>query len=122
DHFLGAVPADLVAPLHRAHSAHHRLDRPTEAMGGSDDLVGDFAQRAVALLQHREDRAHSTLASSRSSRTSSPTAPAPSPTIFPSFRSGGGVSAMTSIAPAPACTGLTSSGFFLAAMMPLRAG
>ena len=90
--------------------------------GGRHDLERDFAQSAVALLEHGEDFAHKTFASSRSTRISSGTAPAPSPTILPSLRSGGGVSAMISNEPVPSCTGLTSSGFFLAAMIPFSAG
>src|SRR6266568_3071973 len=92
-----------------------------QALGTGHDLERNLPQRAVTLLQHRQRR-HRTLASSRSSRTSSPTAPAPSPTIFPSLRSGGGDSATTSNVPADAWTGFTSSGFFFAAMMPLSAG
>src|ERR1043166_8645296 len=85
-------------------------------------LLRDLADGAAALLEHREHVAHSTFASSRSSRTSSGTAAAPSPTILPAWRSAGRASDRTSSAPAPGAVGFTSSGFFFAAMIPLSAG
>src|SRR6266571_448118 len=118
---VGAVLAGLVGALNRSCRAYDGFDTATEPLRGRHHLMGDLAQHAIALLQHGERR-HRTFASSRSSRTSSPTAPAPSPTILPALRSGGGVSATTSREPAPGCTGFTSSGFFFAAMMPLSAG
>src|ERR1051325_9016815 len=85
-------------------------------------LLRDLADGAAALLEHREHVAHSTFASSRSSRTSSGTAAAPSPTILPAWRSAGRASDRPSSAPAPGAVGFTSSGFFFAAMIPLSAG
>src|SRR5579859_836488 len=98
------------------------IDLRTDAPRSGRDFERDLTEHAVPLLENREHAAHRTFASSRSSRTSSPTAAGPSPTILPSLRSGGGVSAMISSLPAAACTGFTSSGFFLAAMIPLSAG
>src|SRR6185295_10617425 len=118
---LGALRDGGGASLDAGRATYDRLDRTAEAPRRRHHLERHFPQHAVALLQHGE-RGHRTLASSRSNRTSSPTAPAPSPTIFPSLRSGGGVSATISTAPVPGCTGFTSSGFFFAAMMPLSAG
>src|SRR6266480_3506938 len=118
---LRALRDGAGAPLGSGRPTNDRIDRRAQACRRRHDLVRNLAQGPIALLEHRERR-HKTLASSRSSRTSSATAPAPSPTIFPSFRSGGGVSATTSRTPAPTCTGFTSSGFFFAAMMPLSAG
>src|SRR5207247_10173808 len=81
---VGTESPDLIGSLHCAGTAHDRLDCPAEPLRGGHDFVGDFAERPVALLQYCESRAHNTFASSRRSRTSSATAPAPSPTIFPS--------------------------------------
>src|SRR5439155_509847 len=128
DHSVGAEAAQLLVAPHRARREHQRLDACASAEGVSQPsrtghhFVRDFAQRAVALLQHGEDVAHRTFASSRSSRTSSATAAAPSPTTFPALRSGGGVMARTSRPPAPSDAGFVTSGFFFAAMMPLSAG
>jgi len=128
DHLVGAEGAELIgAPTHRASREHQRVNRAAQripqATRAGHDLVGDLAERAIALLQHREHAAaHRTFASSRSNRTSSGTAAAPSPTIFPSLRSGGGIRARISRPPCPTLVGFVSSGFFFAAMMPLRAG
>src|SRR2546425_13353901 len=114
------------APPHRASREHQRVNRAAQgipqATRAGHDLVGDLAERAIALLQHREHAAHRTFASSRSNRTSSGTAAAPSPTIFPSLRSGGGIRARISRPPCPTVVGFVSSGFFFAAMMPFKAG
>src|SRR5256884_2326668 len=126
DHFVRAVPAHLLRALHGTRRQDQRVYAPAQRVGqparARHDLVGHFAQRAVALLAHREDVTHRTLASSRNRRTSSGTAAGPSPTIFPSLRSGGGVRAKISSPPLPSDTVLTSKGFFFAAMIPLSAG
>src|SRR5439155_5560135 len=126
DHRVGPESAERLGALHRTGADDERLHRPAEGVGqpprAGHHLVGDLAQHAVALLQHREHAAHKTLASSRSSRISSGTAAAPSPTIRPSFLSGGGSIASTSMPPGPKVAGFTSSGFFFAAMMPFNAG
>src|SRR5205823_7134646 len=98
---VGAEFAELVGALHRTTRTYQRLDRAAEPLRGGHHLVGNLPQRAVALLQDCQRGRHSTFASSRSKRTSSGTAPTPSPTILPSFRSGGGMSATTSMVPAP---------------------
>src|SRR5690349_12344211 len=104
--------------VHRATSA----ERVGEPAGASYHLMGHLPKRTVALLEHREDVAHRTFASSRNRRTSSGTAAEPSPMILPACRSGGGVRARISSAPGPGPAGFTSRGFFLAAMIPLSAG
>ena len=109
----------MYAPEGSARTIAERIGQPP---GARHYLVRHLAQRAVSLLEHREDVAHRTLASSRSRRTSSGTAAAPSPTIFPSLRSAGGVRARISSAPGTNAVGFTSSGFFFAAMIPLSAG
>src|SRR5439155_22421587 len=126
DDLVGAVLGKLVGAAHGAGAEHEGLDLPAQPIGEpastGHDFMGDLPQRPVALLEHGEDDRHRTFASSRSSRTSSGTASGPSPTILPSLRSAGGSSASTSIPPAARATGFVSSGFFLAAMMPLSAG
>src|ERR1041384_911461 len=85
-------------------------------------LVRHLPQHTVALLEYREHGAHRTFASSRNRRSSSGTAAAPSPTIFPSLRAGGSVRASTSTDPAANTVGFTARGFFFAAMIPFKAG
>ena len=128
DHPVRSEPAHLIRAPHRTGAEHERVHLGAPAQGireaprAGHDLMGHLADGAVALLEHREHVAHSTFASSRSSRTSSGTAAEPSPTILPACRSGGRASERISSAPGPGAVGFTSSGFFFAAMIPLSAG
>ncbi len=76
----------------------HRMDvRRRQRIGslpsGRDRFERDLPERAATRLGENEYVSHqSTFASSRSSRTSSGTAAAPSPTIRPAGRSGGSAS------------------------------
>src|SRR5438309_156466 len=119
-------PAELVRTLDRARADHERIhadgERVGEATRARHHLARHLAQHTVALLGDREDVTHRTFASSRSSRSNSGTAAGPSPTTLPSLRCSGGVKPSTSSPPAPSAARLSSSGFFLAAMMPFRAG
>src|SRR5207247_2213803 len=121
-----AVAPGPRAPHRPAPPPGARPDRAAEAVREpprpGDDLQRHLPQGAVALLEHREHGAHRTFASSRSSRISSGTAAGPSPTIFPSLRSGGGSRATSSRPPLPSDAGLASRGLRFAAMMPLSAG
>src|SRR5438270_3867 len=128
DHLIRTEPAQLVRAPHgtgRKNESVHvgaPAQRIRQASGAGHHLVGDLADGTIPLLEHREDGAHRTFASSRSRRTSSGTAAEPSPTILPACRSGGRVSERISSAPGPGAVGLISSGFFFAAMIPLSAG
>ncbi len=98
-------------------------ERVGQRSGRGDGLVGDALQRAVTLLEHCDHVGHqSTFASLRSASTRAGTASAPSPTIRPAFRSGGGTRLTTSMPPPATAASFTSSGFFLAIMMPRSAG
>src|SRR5439155_22144557 len=93
-------------------------ERRRQPVSQAQRFARDRADFAVALLDEDED-AHSSFASSRSSRTSSGIAAAPSPTMRPAARAAGSARAKTSRFISPSWAGFSSIGFFFAAMMPL---
>src|SRR5690606_39664647 len=99
-HDIRTEPAERCGIAHSGRNqerVYAAADRVRDAACSSDDLGGDAAERAVLLLRDCKHVHQSTFASSRSRRTSSGTASAPSPTIRPGGRSGGGASWRTSI-------------------------
>ena len=125
-HGVGTEPSGLIdayarrADHQRVHANPGGVRQPAR---GGQGFVRDFLELAVTLLKHRQHVWHqSTLASVRRAATSAGTASGPSPTMRPSFRAGGSVSSRTATPPASGETDFTSSGFFFAAMIPLRAG
>src|SRR5215213_3896535 len=88
--------------------------------GGGDRLERYLPKAARPRFGKREEARHqSTLASVWRRRSSSGTASAPSPMIRPGGRSGGSSIFSITRLVGPSCAALDSSGFFLAAMMPL---
>jgi hypothetical protein len=126
EHTVGAVRAGRLGREPRR-SQPNGMDLATELIRqhppGRQDFERDPLQHAVALLEHHEHVRHqSTFASVRSASMRAGTASAPSPTIRPAFRSGGYARSITSRPMGGRAAGFTSSGFFLAAMIPLSAG
>src|SRR5262245_1717382 len=124
-HLVGAEATKGIHAGDGTGAQHQRIDSAARCVGQRtrrrDDLVRNLPQRAVALLGDVED-VHRTVASLRSSVSRAGTASAPSPTMRPACRSAGSSRLVTSKDAAPNDTGFTSSGFFFAAMMPLREG
>src|SRR5690606_3489707 len=104
------------------------IDGATHAVSalarGGQRLGCTLPKRAVTLFENGKNVRHdqSTFASEVSASMSAGTAAAPSPTIRPAGRSGGNANDATVTCAAPVVTGTTSSGFFFAAMIPLRPG
>ena len=127
-HAVGAAAAQLgghgASARTDQHGVHLAAQRVRHLPGRRHHLEREATQLAVALLNECENvgRHQSTFACSLRSRTSSGTASGPCPTIRPAGRSGGGIIAYTSIRPGGSCAGFSSSGFFLAAMIPLSDG
>src|SRR6185503_1907266 len=128
DDDVGAVLAELGSLATNAWwTEEQRVDFGAEFVGelasGGDCLEAYFSDVRAASLDESEDVGHyRTLASVWRSFTSSGTAAAPSPTTRPAFRSAGSSSLRTVSWGAGICAGFTSSGFFLAAMIPFSDG